>query len=111
MSDNEQELEKRAAEEKQAREQLAADLARVMSEPAGRRVLEHIVYELGALQVLAFAVDQRQHAYNEGQRAVGVALNRELERADVDGWARLHEDRLARIRMAVRDPQPNKTDH
>lgn len=113
MNELEQERERAKREERERldREQLVADLTEVLSLSAGRRVLEHVVYDLGALQMLSFAVDPRQHAYNEGQRAVGVALNRELERAAVDRWAQMHFERLERIRLEPCDPNPNKTDH
>ena len=109
--EQEQELQKRENEERLAREQLKADLSETLSTPAGRRTLEHIVYELGGLQSIAFAADARQHAFNEGQRRVGIELDRELERADVDRWAQMHFEHLERIRLRVRDPKPNKTDH
>lgn len=104
------EIAKREARERLKREQLTADLVAVLSDPAGRRVMEHIVYELGALEVLSYAPDSRQHAFNEGQRAVGLTLNRELEQASVELWVKMRDERNTRIRLEPRDPQPNKTD-
>lgn len=80
------EQEKRELRLKEARHQRTNDLKHVLSSLEGRRVMGRLVYEFGALQTLGYDSDARQHAFNDGTRAVGIGLFRDLLHADRDGW-------------------------
>ena len=87
-----------------------ADLQAVLSTPEGRRVLERLVFEFGALQEQTYHPDPHQRAFHDGQRAVGITLDRELYLTAQDGWARMHAERLERLRLVAIDPNPSKSD-
>jgi len=106
------------SEELEAQETLAeslraarkADVREVLESPAGRRVLERVLFEFGGLQAQSYASTELQLARDTGQRDVGCALDRELEQLAPEGWALMHAERIERRRAAPRDPKPNKTD-
>lgn len=84
--------------------------SKVLGLPEGRRVLELLVFEFGGLQEQAHASDSHQRSFNDGQRQVGIALDRELYAVDREGWARMHAERIQRLRDVRVDDRPNKTD-
>lgn len=106
----ESDVAERQAQEDLARAQRKADWAWLLSQPAGRRSLELLVFEFGGLQEQPHHPDPYQRSFNDGQRQVAIALDRELRLADVDKWALMHAERIERIRNAPVDSQPNKTD-
>lgn len=100
-------LEERAELE---RSQRKADLVELAALPAGRRLLERLVFEFGGLQAQPHHPDPYQRAFNDGQRQVAIELDRELYLATQDGWALMHAERVERLRTVQLDPKPNKTD-
>lgn len=106
----EQELAQRELHQRLEREQNRDDLKFLLSTPQGQRVLTRVVFEFGGLQQIAYSPDARQHALNEGQRTVGAAMEREIFMADRDGWARMHAERIEKIRSIPIDEKPNKSD-
>lgn len=97
MSPSKEELRQLEVERLRGLE-LKDDLSWVLSTVQGRRFYARLVYELGALQVQGYHQDARQHAFHDGQRQVGVALDREAFLVDREGWAAMHRERLERLR-------------
>lgn len=104
------EVAQREKREKLQREQYAADLKAVLELPQGRRFVSRLLFEHGALQEQDFTPDPRQHAFYAGQRAVGVALEREVRAADLRLWALMHQERITSIASKLPDDVGNKTD-
>lgn len=75
-----------------------ADLVEVLQTSTGRRFVARVVYELGGLKALGFNVDPHLRDFQQGQRAVGVALEKEVRRVDVALWARMENERTEQLR-------------
>lgn len=104
------EVDRRKEREQQQREQNKADLKAVLETPQGRRFISRLLFEHGGLQAQGFTSDARQHAFHDGQRAVGVALEREVKAADLRLWALMHQERITDIASQLPDDSGNKTD-
>lgn len=104
------EVAQRQAREKLQREQHAADLKAVLELPQGRRFVLRVIFEHGALQEQGYTPDARQHAFHDGQRAVGIELDREVQRADRRLWQLMHQERLTDIASRLPDDTGNKSD-
>jgi hypothetical protein len=59
------------------------ELSSIMGTANGRNVIRRILINTGVFGN-AFDVNDRQHAYNEGRRSVGVALINELKEVAPD---------------------------
>lgn len=80
----------RQREAQQAREQLAADqyavdLRTLTAQPAGRRVLAHLLQSTG-LHRSTFTGDPLSGAFHEGKRAVGLQLADDLKAYAIDDY-------------------------
>lgn len=104
------EVEQQKEREQRKRERNAADLKAVLELPAGRRFVERLLFEYGALQAQDFTIDARQHAYFAGQRAVGVTLERDVRAADLRLWALMHQERITELASKLPDDAGTKTD-
>lgn len=110
MSDESQEELDRKQRDEIERQEQERDWKLVLSTEGGRRAMSRVLFEYCGLQSSAFSPDGRVHAFNEGQRKVGLELNAALERIARDPWCLMHAERLERIRLAEVDPAPHKTE-
>lgn len=102
---------RREERERLQREQHAADLKAVLELPQGRRLVSRLIFEHGALQEQGYSPDARQHAFHDGQRAVGIALDREVRRVDARLWKLMHQERITAIGSQSDEDAGLKTDH
>lgn len=103
-------VEQREERERLQREQHAADLKAVLELPQGRRFVSRLIFEHGALEEQGYSADARQHAFHDGQRAVGIALNREARLVDRRLWALLHQERITRLGLELDEDVGNQSD-
>lgn len=93
----EQREREREDRERLAKLQADDDLRWVASDPRGQRFLERCIYGFGALKVLGHDRDPHILNFNQGQRAVGVALEAQLKRVDRQLWRAMEIARATRI--------------
>lgn len=105
------EVARREERERLQREQHAADLKAVLELPQGRRFVSRLLFEHGALQEQGYSPDSRQHAFHDGQRAVGIALDREVRLAAPQLWALMHQERITAIATRLDQEAGLKSDH
>jgi hypothetical protein len=68
------------------------DLRVILSMPAGRRVLRHVLFDLCHLNESSYNPSGQLFAANEGRRTVAVELERELIEVDLEGWLTLQRE-------------------
>lgn len=71
----------------------------------GREFLALCIYEFGALKVLGFAGDPALRDFQQGQRAVGGALEREAFQCNRDNWALMETERTRRLASVRPEPE------
>lgn len=103
--------EAREERERLAREQARADLKWLLEQPQGRRTLRRLIFEHGGMQEQGFTQDARQHAFHDGQRQVGISLDRELKQADRRLWALMHQERITELGAELEQDVGNESDH
>lgn len=72
-----------------------ADLAGVMSTQGGRRFVWRILDELSGTLNGSYVSDSHATAFNEGKRAVGLALTLELQRVAPGPYVHMLSEHLA----------------
>lgn len=76
------------------------DLRDALSTPNGRRFVWRLIEGAGAVKA-SFAGDGTTTAYNEGRRAVGLALMLEAQRVDADAFVRMFSEQVAAASSAT----------
>lgn len=74
--------------------QLNEDISSVLSNPGGRRVLIWLL-TLAGVYSPSFAASTERTAFNEGQRAIGLAVINQLQAVDPMAYANLLRDSVA----------------
>ncbi len=87
--------------EELAKSQREADLRAVLQTPAGRRLYWRLVNEVSCAFGPSFAGDAHATAYNEGRRAVGLAMVLEAQTLQPDEY-------VAMLAEAVQDQRKAK---
>jgi hypothetical protein len=91
-------------------QQEVEDLMSVMSTRPGRRFVARILFEFCGLEVLGYATDPSMHAFNTGQRAVGLHLDKAVFLAARGSWALMRAERIQTLHDLPVDAAPHKTD-
>ena len=82
--------------DKRNRDQILKDYREVLSIPAGRRLLYHILGMCGIYHV-SFTGNSR-HFFNDGMKQIGVWLLSEINDADEEAYIKMQSEELDRRR-------------
>lgn len=65
----------------------------IIESKSGQEVLRWLIGQT-RMDEPSFAIDDRTTTFNEGKRAVGLALRRKIEQADPMGWLKLMKEEV-----------------